>query len=70
MTERERLVEPITEAQIRAEAVKEFAERFENELSEKVEDFYFEEEHENFMAVNKVFAFFDNLVKEFTEEQK
>lgn len=52
---------------IKAEAINELAKRFENELTEKVEEFYFEEEHENFMSVNKVLAFLDNLAKEMTE---
>ena len=44
-------------------AVKEFAERFENELT-KIEDIYIDEEHENFISANKVIALLVNLVKE------
>ena len=51
----------------RAEAVKEFSERFENEF-DKIEHFYFEEEHENFVSANKVLAFLDDLVKEIVGE--
>ncbi len=50
------------------DVVEEFAERFENELCEKVEEFYFEEEHENFMSVNKILAFVDSLVNEMTNK--
>ena len=46
-----------------AEAVKEFAKRFENELT-KIEEFYIDEEHENFISANKVIALLDNLAKE------
>jgi hypothetical protein len=51
----------------KAEAVKEFAERFENELT-KIEEFYIEEEYENFISANKVIALLDNLVKEMVGE--
>ena len=51
----------------RAEAVKEFAERFENELT-KIEEIYFDEEHENFISANKVIALLVNLVKEMEGE--
>lgn len=49
--------------QAKSEAVKEFAERFENELT-KIEEIYFDEEHENFISANKVIALLVNLVKE------
>lgn len=49
--------------EVRAEAVKEFAKRFENELT-KIEDIYIDEEHENFISANKVIALLVNLVKE------
>lgn len=44
--------------------------RFENELSEKVEEVYFEEDHENFVSVNKLLAFLDNLVKEWGDNNR
>lgn len=47
----------------KSEAVKEFAERFENELT-KIEEFYIEEEHENFVSANKVISLLVSLVKE------
>lgn len=56
----------IANAQIAA--YKEVATKFENELSQKVEEWYFEEQHENFMSVNKVLAFHDNMINELTEE--
>ncbi len=49
------------------EAVQEFAERFENELT-KIEEIYFEEEHENFISANKVIALLVNLVQETESE--
>ena len=55
-------------ADAKAEARKEFAERFENELSEKVEEVFFEEDHESFVSTNKVLDFLDNLVKEMEKE--
>ena len=51
----------------RAEAVKEFAERFENELTQ-IEEIYIDEEHENFISANKVIALLVNLVKEMVGE--
>ena len=53
--------------EVRAEAVKEFAKRFENELT-KIEEIYFDEEHENFISANKVIALLVNLVKEMVGE--
>lgn len=55
-------------AEAKAEAINELAVRFENELTEKVEEFYFVEEYEFFMSTNKVLEFFDNLVKEMVGE--
>lgn len=52
---------------IKAEAVKEFVEKFENELT-KIEEIYFDEEHENFISANKVIALLVNLVKEMEGE--
>ena len=54
---------PQYEQYLKSEAYKEFAERFENEF-DQIEEFYFEEEHENFVSANKVLAFLDNLLKE------
>ena len=51
----------------KAEAVKEFAERFENELTQ-IEEIYIDEEHENFISANKVIALLVNLVKEMVGE--
>ena len=48
---------------IERRAIKEFAERFENELTQ-IEDIYIDEEHENFISANKVIALLVNLVKE------
>ena len=56
----------ITNAQIAA--YEEVATKFENELNQKVEEWYFEEQHENFMSVNKVLAFHDNMINELTED--
>ena len=53
----------------RAKAVKEFAERFENELTQ-IEVIYIDEEHENFISANKVIALLVNLVKEMVGESK
>lgn len=50
------------------EAIKEFEKRFENEL-DKIDNFYFEEEHENFISANKVIALLVNLVKETVGEE-
>lgn len=54
---------------IKVEAVKEFAERFENELT-KIEEIYFDEEHENFISANKVIALLNNLIKEMVVDCK
>lgn len=56
----------IVSAQIAA--YEEVATKFENELNQKVEEWYFEEQHENFMSVNKVLAFHDNMINELTNE--
>lgn len=49
-------------ARDRDEAIKEFAERFENAFSE-VEEFYDEEQHENLVSANKVLALIDEIVE-------
>ena len=60
----------IANAQINAQitAYEEAATKFENELDQKVEQWYFEEQHENFMSVNKVLAFHDDMINELTNE--
>ena len=57
----------VTCAGVRVKAFKEFAERFENELT-KIEEIYFDEEHENFISANKVIALLDYLVEEMERE--
>ena len=52
-----------SENDLQIKAVKEFAERFENELTQ-IEEIYIDEEHENFISANKVIALLVNLVKE------
>lgn len=45
------------------EGVKDFAEKFENKLTQ-IEEIYIDEEHENFISANKVIALLVKLVKE------
>lgn len=58
-----------TYKETKAEAIKEFAEKFENALADK-DYIYIEEEHESFISVNKVGELCDTIYKEMTEQKE